>query len=386
MHRSRDHAARLGRWTYDRRAMRAGMSAASYAVGCGGMTRLSVLDVSPIVQGGDAAESLRNTIDLASHAEDWGYCRYWLAEHHNNTGIASAATAVVIAYVAASTSAMRIGAGGIMLPNHAPLIVAEQFGTLASMHTGRIDLGVGRALGADPVTAGALRRNLSTEVDAFRRDLLELMSYFRPPLPGQVVRAVPGAGLDVPVWILGSSLSSAQLAAQLGLPYAFASHFAPNDTERAVALYRRTFQPAGQLAAPYVMLGLNVCAADTDNEAKRLFSSYQQSVVYRSTGHRGPLPPPAKDFESRLEPAAKMILAHALSYSVVGSPETVRRGLDAFIRRTGADEIIVASQIFDHSARLRSYEIVAQVHDSSTVALKRGSSPSCTSSCGCTRG
>jgi luciferase family oxidoreductase group 1 len=285
---------------------------------------------------------------------------------------------VVIAYVAASTSAMRIGAGGIMLPNHAPLIVAEQFGTLASIHPGRIDLGVGRALGGDPVTAGALRRNLSSEVDTFRHDLLELMSYFQPPRPGQAVRAVPGAGLDMPVWILGSSLSSAHLAGQLGLPYAFASHFAPNDLERAVSLYRGCFRPAGRLVTPYVMLGLNVCAADTDNEAKRLFSSYQQSVICRSAGNRGPLQPPVKDFESRLEPAAKMILANALSCSVVGSPETVQRELHAFIRRTGADEIIIASQIFEHSARLRSYEIVAQIHDSLAALLQdAGDSPSC---------
>jgi luciferase family oxidoreductase group 1 len=327
------------------------------------MTPLSVLDLSPIVQGSDAAQSLRNSLDLARDAERFGYRRYWLAEHHNSSGIASAATAVVIGHVAAGTSTIRVGAGGIMLPNHAPLMVAEQFGTLASLFPGRIDLGVGRAPGTDQITARALRRNLTADVDAFPQDVVELMSYFRPVQPGQAVRAIPGAGLEVPVWILGSSLYGAQLAAALGLLYAFASHFAPADMDAAVALYRARFQPSDQLAQPYVMLGLNVCAADTDAEAKRLFSSHQQSVINRRTGRRGPLPPPIDDLESRLDPTLRVILQQSLSCAIVGAPETIKQGLAAFIARTGADEIMVAAQIFDHAARVRSYEIAAEVHE-----------------------
>jgi len=324
------------------------------------MIPLSVLDLSPIVQGGDAAQSLRNSLDLARHAERCRYRRYWLAEHHNSPGIASAATAVVIGHVAAGTSAIRMGAGGIMLPNHAPLMVAEQFGTLAALHPGRIDLGVGRAPGTDQLTARALRRNLHADVDP--QDVIELMSYFHPVQAGQAVCAIPGAGLDVPIWILGSSLFGAQLAAALGLPYAFASHFAPAAMEQAVAIYRARFTPSARLATPYVMLGLNICAADSDQEAKRLFSSHQQGVINRRSGRRGPLPPPIEDFESRLDSLGKRILQEALSCSVVGSPETVRRGLRAFIDRTGADEIMVAGQIFDHAARRHSFEIVARVH------------------------
>jgi luciferase family oxidoreductase group 1 len=327
------------------------------------LTPLSVLDLSPIVEGGDAAQSLRNTLDLARHAERWGYRRYWVAEHHNSPGIASAATAVVIGHVAAGTSAIRVGAGGIMLPNHAPLMVAEQFGTLASLFPGRIDLGLGRAPGTDQITAHALRRNLATGADSFPQDVIELMSYFRPAQPGQQVRAIPGAGLDVPVWILGSSLFGAQLAAALGLPYAFASHFAPAEMAQAVALYRARFQPSERLAAPHVMLGLNVCAADTDEEARRLFSSHQQALIARRTGRRGPLPPPVEDFESRLDPAARLILRQALSCSIVGSPATLKAGLAAFIRQTRTDEIMVAGQIFDHAARLRSFEITAEIHE-----------------------
>ena len=326
------------------------------------MTPLSVLDLSPIVEGGDAGQSLRNSLDLARYTERWGYHRYWFAEHHNSAGIASAATAVVIAHVAAGTSTIRVGAGGIMLPNHAPLMVAEQFGTLAALHPGRIDLGVGRAPGTDQLTARALRRNLHGDVDSFPQDVMELLSYFRPVQPGQAVCAIPGAGLDVPIWILGSSLFGAQLAAALGLPFAFASHFAPADLEQAVAIYRVRFTPSERLASPYVMLGLNVCAAETDEQARLLFTSHQQRTINNRTGRRGPLPPPIDDFESRLDPIAMAILAHALTCSVVGSPETVRRGLQAFMEQTGADEVIVANQIFDHSARLRSYEIAAQAH------------------------
>jgi luciferase family oxidoreductase group 1 len=326
------------------------------------MVPLSVLDLSPIVQGGDAAQSLRNSLDLARHAERLGYRRYWLAEHHNSAGIASAATAVVIAHVAGGTSTIRVGAGGIMLPNHAPLIIAEQFGTLASLHPGRIDLGVGRAPGTDQLTWRALRRNLAGDIDNFPHDVVELMAYFRPAEPDQAVRAIPGAGLDVPVWILGSSTYGAQLAAMLGLPYAFASHFAPAEMEQAIALYRARFQPSEHRAAPYVMLGVNVCAAETDAEAKRLFTSHQQRTINNRTGNRGPLPPPMDDFESRLDARGRMILQHALTCSVVGSPETIKRGLAAFIARTGADEIMVAGHIYDHAARVRSYEIAAEVH------------------------
>lgn len=323
------------------------------------MTPLSVLDLSPIPQGSDAATSLRNTLDLARRAERLGYKRYWLAEHHNMTGIASAATAVVIGHVAGGTSTIRVGAGGIMLPNHAPLMVAEQFGTLASLYPGRIDLGLGRAPGTDQLTARALRRNLAGDVDDFPRDVVELMGYFRPAEPGQRVQAVPGAGLDVPVWMLGSSLYGAQLAALLGLPYAFASHFAPAELDRALALYREQFRPSDRLQQPYAMAGLNVVAAPTDEEARVLFTSVQQAFVNLRSGRPGPLPPPDPGFVP--DPAGQAMLDHALACAVVGSPETVRAGLERFQRRTGADEIIVTAQVFDHAARVRSYEILAEV-------------------------
>jgi luciferase family oxidoreductase group 1 len=329
------------------------------------MIPLSVLDLSPIVQGGDAARALANTVDLAQHAERWGYRRYWLAEHHNIPGVASAATSVVICRVAAATSHIRIGAGGIMLPNHAPLMVAEQFGTLAALFPGRIDLGLGRAPGGDPAVTRALRRNLSSDVDEFPRDVLELQSWFRPAAPGQSVQAVPGAGLEVPLWILGSSTFGAQLAARLGLPFAFASHFAPADLERAVALYHAGFEPSQQLAAPHVMLGVNVFAADTDEEARLLFSSLQQAFVNLRTGRPAPLPPPVRDYAERLPHELQTMLDRALSCSIVGSPETVRSGLKAFAERTGADELMVTAQIFDHQARLRSFEILAQAYAAS---------------------
>ena len=326
------------------------------------MTQLSVLDLSPITQGSDAGQSFRNSLDLARHAERLGYKRYWLAEHHNMPGIASAATAVVIGHVAAGTSTIRVGAGGIMLPNHAPLVVAEQFGTLASLFPGRIDLGLGRAPGTDEPTSRALRRTLTGDVNAFPQDVLELMAYFEPVAPGQRIRAVPGAGLDVPIWILGSSTFGAQLAAALGLPYAFASHFAPAELTRAVEIYRATFQPSERLAAPYVMLGLNVFAADTDAEAKRLFSSLQQAFVNLRTGRAGPLPPPVDGYEEGLDPMARSMLDHALSCAIVGAPETVRRGLAEFIAETGADELMVTAQVFDHAARVKSFEITAAAH------------------------
>ncbi len=322
------------------------------------MTPLSVLDLAPIVQGGDASSALRNTLDLARHCERWGYQRYWLAEHHSIPGIASAATAVVIGHVAAGTSTIRVGAGGIMLPNHAPLLIAEQFGTLEALFPGRIDLGLGRAPGSDGLTQRALRR-APADSESFPDDVLELMGWFRAPVPGQAVQAVPGAGLHVPLWILGSSLFGAQLAASFGLPYAFASHFAPAQLLEALQAYRARFRPSAQLAKPYVMLGLNVIAADTDAEAQRLLTSLQQAFINLRQGTPGPLPPPDEGYEARMTAAERSMLAHVLSCSVVGSPDTVQQGLQAFIARTGADELMVTGQIFDHAARLRSFEIAA---------------------------
>ena len=319
---------------------------------------LAVLDLAPIVQGGDAAQAFRRSLDLAQQAERWGYRRFWLAEHHGMPGIASAATAVVIGHMAAGTSTIRVGAGGIMLPNHAPLVIAEQFGTLASLFPGRIDLGLGRAPGSDQLTARALRRN-PLAADTFPDDVVELMNYFRPPHPRQLVRAVPGAGLDVPVWILGSSLFGAQFAAELGLPYAFASHFAPAALTEALEVYRTRFKPSAQLERPYVMLGVNVFAAETDDEGRRLFTSQQQAFVNLRRGHPGQLPPPDDGFVERLTPGDRRLLDDMLSYSVVGSPGTVRRGLAEIVARTGADELMLASQIYDHAARLRSYELAA---------------------------
>src|SRR5690606_26203063 len=275
---------------------------------------LSVLDLSPIVQGSTAGQALTNSLDLARHAEALGYARYWMAEHHNMAGVASAATAVALAHVAAGTSTIRIGAGGIMLPNHAPLVIAEQFGTLAALHPGRIDLGLGRAPGTDQIAARALRRTLVGDVDRFPNDVVELMAYFKPAQPGQALRAVPGEGQDVPLWILGSSLYGGQLAAALGLPYAFASHFAPEQMEQAVALYRAQFQPSEQLAKPYVMLALNVVAAETDAEARRLFTSLQQAFVNLRLGRPGQLPPPVDELP--LPPDAEAMLARALACSV----------------------------------------------------------------------
>jgi luciferase family oxidoreductase group 1 len=323
------------------------------------MTPLSVLDLSPIVQGGDASQSLANTLDLARHTERLGYKRYWLAEHHNMRGIASAATAVVIGHVAGGTSTIRVGAGGVMMPNHAPLVIAEQFGTLNALYPGRIDLGLGRAPGTDQLTARALRRSM-TNSDNFPQDVMELQSYFGPAEPGQAIVAVPGVDQNVPLWILGSSLYGAQLAAHLGLPYAFASHFAPAEMENATALYRQTFKPSKQLAEPYVMLGVNVFAADTDAEARLLLTSLQQAFVNLRTGNPGPLPPPVEGYEEQLHESARVMLDQALSCSVIGSPETVRDGLKAFIARTGADELMVTAQIFDHMARKRSFEITAE--------------------------
>ncbi len=325
------------------------------------MTPLSILDLSPIVQGSDAGQALRNSRDLAAHAERWGYRRFWMAEHHNMAGVASAATAVALAFVAEGTSSIRIGAGGIMLPNHAPLVIAEQFGTLSSLWPGRIDLGLGRAPGTDQLTARALRRTLMGDIDRFPNDVIELMAYFKPAEPGQAVRAVPGESQDVDVWILGSSTYGAQLAAMLGLPYAFASHFAPAQMEEALQMYRSLFRPSARLAEPYVMLGLNVVAAETDHEAARLFTSLQQAFVNMRTGRPGPLPPPVDPAELANDPMLQHLSQEVFSRSVVGSPETVKQGIEAFVSRTGADELMVTAQVFDHPARLRSFEITAQV-------------------------
>jgi len=327
------------------------------------MLPISVLDLAPITADGNAARSFRNSLDLARHAERWGFKRFWLAEHHSLPGIASAATAVVIGHVAAGTSTIRVGAGGIMLPNHAPLMIAEQFGTLESLFPGRIDLGLGRAPGSDMITARALRRTLASDPEKFPQDVVELMRYFEPAQPGQQVVAVPGAGLDVPIWILGSSLFGAQVAALLGLPFAFASHFAPADLLPAIEIYRERFRPSKQLDRPYVMLGFNVFAADTDEQARFLATSMQQAFVNLRSGRPTTLQPPVRDYEGVLSGEARALLAQVLECSAIGGPATVRRALLDFVARTAADEVMISSMIFDHAARLRSYEIAAQVRE-----------------------
>lgn len=323
------------------------------------MTRLSVLDLSPIVQGSNAAQSFRNTLDLAQHCEKWGYRRFWLAEHHGMPGIASAATAVLIGHVAGGTSTIRVGAGGIMLPNHSPLVIAEQFGTLESLYPGRIDLGLGRAPGSDQLTARALRRNLASDADEFPLDVQELADYLSDA-PQQAVRAVPGAGLKVPLWILGSSLYGAQVAAALGLPYAFASHFAPAQMMEAISLYRARFRPSAQLAESYVMLGFNVFAANTIEEARFGATSMQQAFVNLRSGRPSALPPPVEGYLERLGPQERALLDQVLSCSAVGDAGMVRDEIRAFVTRTGADELIISGAMFDHAARLRSYEIASQ--------------------------
>lgn len=326
------------------------------------MIPFSVLDLAPVCEGSDAAQSFRNTLDLARHAEALGYRRYWLAEHHNMPGIASAATAVLIGYVAGGTSAIRVGSGGVMLPNHAPLQVAEQFGTLASLYPGRIDLGLGRAPGTDQATARALRRYFDS-AEAFPNDVAELLGYFQPARPDQPVRAVPGAGLDVPVWLLGSSLFSARLAAALGRPFAFASHFAPDAMTQALDLYRREFRPSAHLARPYAMLALNVAAAGTDGEARRLFTTLQQSFVNLRRGRPGLVPPPIDDIEAYWSPTEKFGVEQALACSVVGGPATVERGIAEFVDRFRPDELMLTANLYDHAARKRSFEIAAQARD-----------------------
>jgi luciferase family oxidoreductase group 1 len=320
------------------------------------MIPFSFLDLCPITEGGSVAESLAHTVDIAQHAERWGFNRFWMAEHHGMPGIASAATAVLIGHVAGATSRIRVGAGGIMLPNHSPLVIAEQFGTLEALYPGRIDLGLGRAPGSDQVTARALRRNLDTDAEAFPRDVLELIAHFEGRGP---VRAVPGAGQQVPIWILGSSLFGAQLAALLGLPYAFASHFAPAQMMDAITVYRTQFKPSRFLQRPHVMLGFNVFAADTDDEANFLATSWQQSFVNLRSGHPGRLPPPVEGYVESLAPQGRKLLEHVLSCSAIGAPGTVADRIKAFIAQTGADELILTSNMHDHAARLRSIEISA---------------------------
>jgi luciferase family oxidoreductase group 1 len=333
---------------------------------------LSILDLSPVAQGATASDALRNSLDLAQHAESWGYNRYWLAEHHNMPGIASAATAVVIGYIAGGTKAIRVGSGGIMLPNHSPLVIAEQFGTLASLYPGRIELGLGRAPGTDMATARALRRDMVSTADNFPQDVQELISYFEAATPGQEIRAVPGAGLCVPIWLLGSSLFSAQLAAMLGLPFAFASHFAPADMMQALHLYRSRFKPSRQLDRPYAMVGLNAVVANTDAEAQRHFTSLQQSFTNLRRGTPGQVPPPIDDIDAFWSPAEKASAGLTLLVSEVGSPETVARGLLKLIDVTQPDEIIATGHIYDHAARLRSFELLADVH--SRLAARESSS------------
>lgn len=331
------------------------------------MTALSVLDLSPVTEGGSPARSLRNSLDLARRAEALGYRRYWVAEHHNMPGIASAATAVVIGHIAGGTSTIRVGAGGIMLPNHAPLVVAEQFGTLDALYPGRIDLGLGRAPGTDQRTAFALRRTLRGDPDDFPRDVLELQGYFREPGPDDHVQAIPGSGRNVPLWILGSSLYGAELAAMLGLPYAFASHFAPAALMHALDTYRETFRPSEQLSEPRTMAGFNVFAAATDEEGRRLRSSARQWTLALRRGKPRRLPPPDEGFESRLSPHERAMLDEQGACSAFGSPATVFGQMQRFVERTGVDELMIASQIFDHDARVRSFEIAMEVWSARTA-------------------
>jgi luciferase family oxidoreductase group 1 len=321
----------------------------------------SILDLAPIIEGGDASLAFRNSVDLARHAEQWGYHRFWLAEHHNMRGIASAATSVVIGHVAGATSRIRVGAGGVMLPNHAPLVIAEQFGTLEALYPGRIDLGLGRAPGTDQRTARALRRFLGSSGDTFPEDVAELQAYFQAGGDDQRVMAVPGAGANVPLYLLGSSDFSARLAAQLGLPFAFASHFAPEYLDVALALYRRDFKPSSALSKPHVIVGMGIYAAESDAEARRLFTSAQLSVLKLINGLPGELPPPVESMEGRWSPAEQHAIEQRTKYTAVGSAETIRKRLDEVVARTQPDEIIAIAQIYDHAARLRSFEIAADV-------------------------
>jgi luciferase family oxidoreductase group 1 len=327
------------------------------------MIPFSILDLAPIAQGSTAAVALRNSLDLAQHAESWGYQRYWLAEHHNMPGIASAATSVVIAHIAGGTRTIRVGSGGIMLPNHSPLVIAEQFGTLAALFPDRIDLGLGRAPGTDQATARALRRQAEETAEQFPRDVLELQRYFEPAEPGQRIRAVPGEGLRVPIWLLGSSLFSAHLAAMLGLPFAFASHFAPDALLQAVDIYRTRFEPSRQLERPYLMLAVNVFAADEDAEAARQFTSVQQAFANLRRGMAGPVPPPTDHIDTHVSPLEKAGIDHALMYSFVGDARTVELGLKTFLTATEPNELMLTGHFYDHAARLRSFEIASQIRE-----------------------
>ncbi|WP_413530278.1 luciferase-like monooxygenase [Rahnella inusitata] len=322
---------------------------------------LSVLDLAPVPQGTDPAQAFKSSLELAQHAEKWGYQRYWMAEHHNMTGIASAATSVLLGYIAGGTKTIRVGSGGVMLPNHSPLVIAEQFGTLATLYPNRVDLGLGRAPGTDQRTMIALRRHLSGEVDNFPKDVQELQLYFGEVQPNQAVQAVPGQGLHVPIWLLGSSLYSAQLAAALGLPFAFASHFAPDMLYQALAIYRSKFQPSGQLEKPYAMVCLNAIGADTDEEARRMFTSNQQQFINLRRGMPGKLPAPVDNIESLWSASERFGVDNALRMSVVGNKDTLRQGLQSILRETEADELMINGQIFDQQARLRSFEIVSEL-------------------------
>ncbi|MBS0632137.1 MAG: LLM class flavin-dependent oxidoreductase [Verrucomicrobia bacterium] len=327
------------------------------------MVPFSILDLAPIHQGGTAGEALQRSLDMARLAERLGFQRYWVAEHHNMPGIASAATSVVIGYLAAGTKTIRVGSGGVMLPNHAPLVIAEQFGTLAALFPGRIDLGLGRAPGTDQLTMRALRRGKGEGVDTFPQDVIELQRYFQPLVGGQPVQAVPGVGENVPIWLLGSSLFGAQLAARMGLPFAFASHFAPDLLEEALQLYRANFRASPTLAKPYAMAAIGVYAADTDEAAQRLFTSQQQAFLNLRRGVPGPLPPPVDDMEQLWSPPEAAMINSAFREAVVGAPATVRRGLENFLKRTQVDELMVTSAIYDHAARRHSLELIAQVRD-----------------------
>jgi luciferase family oxidoreductase group 1 len=324
------------------------------------MKPLSILDLAPIPQGSDATEALRRSLELAQHAEKWGYRRFWVAEHHNMPGIASSATAVLIGFLAGGTKTIRVGSGGVMLPNHPPLVIAEQFGTLETLYPGRIDLGLGRAPGTDPLTTRALRRDNANLAERFPQDVIELRDYFRPPAPARV-HAIPGEGLDIPIWLLGSSDFSARLAAALGMPFAFASHFAPAQLHSSLALYREGFQPSEQLDRPHVMVAVNVVAAETDQEARRLFTSLQLRFTELQRGGSTQLAPPIDTMEGLWTEAERAWVERSLSCSVVGSPEAVRNGLERLLRATEADELILNGPIYDHDARLRSFEIAAEV-------------------------
>ena len=324
------------------------------------MTALSILELVRVTEATDASGALDNARDLAVHAETWGYRRIWVAEHHNMAGIASAATSIVLAHLAAGTKSIRVGAGGIMLPNHAPYVIAEQFGTLARLFPGRVDLGLGRAPGTDQLTLHALRR-APEAAESFPQDVLELQAYLAPAVPGQRIQAVPAAGTEVPLWILGSSHFGAMLAAELGLPYAFASHFAPDELIPALHIYRTRFKPSQQLDRPYAMVGVNVIAAGSDAEARRLATTQQMSFANIFRGARGLSQPPIDDIETYWTPMEKAQAMRMLARSIIGSPDTVRQGVEALVKETGADELIVVSDVYEHSARLRSFELIASV-------------------------